>query len=99
MLVREFNDVERYVFERYRLEDLQKDISSLGSKYFDTDGTNPWIYFKILLLTLQFEEAIDHLYKEKRSRLESVHYAIALAYSGLLKIPTSEKVHSYNICK
>lgn len=97
MLVREFSDVERYAFERYRLEDLQKDISSLGSNYFDTDQTNPWIYFKILLLTLQFEEAVDHLYKEKRLRLESVHFAIALAYSGLLKIPSSEKAHSYNI--
>ncbi len=99
MLVREFPDTERYSFERYRLEDVQKDISKLGSKYFDHDETNPWIYFKILLLTNQFEEAINHLYKEKKLRLESVHFAIALYYCGLLKMPKPDEVYSNNICK
>lgn len=42
-------------FERYRLEDLQKNIISNDPSAFDKNGLNPWFYFNILLLTGQFE--------------------------------------------
>lgn len=99
MLVREVTDTEQYTFERYRLEDVQKEISSLGSQYFDRDEPNPYIYFKILLLTHQFEEAIDHFYKQKKLRLETVHFALPLFYCGLLKIPQTDKINTNNMCK
>lgn len=99
MLIREVTDTERYSFERYRLEDFQKEITTLGSKYFDRDETNPYTFFRILLLTLQFEEAIDHFCKQKKLRLETVHFALALVYCGLLNMTSPEKVNTPKICK
>lgn len=39
----------------YRLSDFQKKITAYGPAYFDPNGKNPWYYFKILLISLQFE--------------------------------------------
>ncbi|KAI9315892.1 Nup93/Nic96-domain-containing protein [Dichotomocladium elegans] len=86
-LVRESTDAEEFGYERYRLSDLQKMMTNIGPKRFDPDGNSPFNYFKVLLLTLQFERAIDYLYKNEKSRIEAVHFAIALAYHGLLHIP------------
>jgi nuclear pore complex protein Nup93 len=97
--VREFTDTEAFTFERYRLADVQNHVSSYGSEYFDREESNPWIYFKILLMTLQFEKAIDYLYKQKRLRLETVHFAIGLAYHGLLRIPQTSTMFTSSICK
>ncbi|KAI8644553.1 Nup93/Nic96-domain-containing protein [Parasitella parasitica] len=85
-LVREVTDEESYSFNRYRLCDLQNHVSTYSSNYFDPENTNPWVYFRILILTLQFEKAIDFLYKQKNYRLETVHFAAALVYHGLLRI-------------
>ncbi|KAI8979026.1 Nup93/Nic96-domain-containing protein [Pilobolus umbonatus] len=96
MLVREVLDTEKYAFERYRLVDLQKHVSSYGSQWFDTSDS-PWTYFKILLLTLQFEEAIDHVYKINKYRIETVHFAISLVYVGLLKVTPSNLAPSLDL--
>ncbi|KAI9366537.1 Nup93/Nic96-domain-containing protein [Pilaira anomala] len=97
MLIREVTETERYSSERYRLEDLQKSITALGSKYFDKDQTNPYIYFNVLLLTHQFEEAIDYLYKQNKLQPEAIHFAILLVYCGLLNICQPDKHNSYTI--
>lgn len=55
-LVRERSSMERYQFEHYRLSHFQNKISEAGPNHFDPHGTNPWYYFKILLLSLQFEK-------------------------------------------
>ncbi|KAI9346684.1 nucleoporin interacting component Nup93/Nic96 [Pilaira anomala] len=83
-LVRERRHRERYQFEHYRLSHFQKKIYEAGPTHFDPHGTNPWYYFKILLLSLQFEKAIDHLYKSENFGVEAVHFGIALAYHQLL---------------
>lgn len=85
-MVREVINEEPYSFERYRLSDVQKHVASYGSTYFDPENTNPWIYFRILILTLQFEKSIEFLYKQKKYRLETVHFAVALVYHGLLRV-------------
>ncbi|GAN05672.1 NIC-domain-containing protein [Mucor ambiguus] len=77
---------EPNALERYSLADVQKHVASYGNSYFDPDNTNPWIYFRILILTLQFEQAIGFLHKDKKYRLETVHFAIALVYHGLLRV-------------
>ncbi|KAL9550891.1 hypothetical protein MBANPS3_004514 [Mucor bainieri] len=79
-------DQEPSPLERYTLADVQKHVASYGNSYFDPDNTNPWIYFRILILTLQFEQAIGFLHKDKKYRLEAVHFAVALVYHGLLRI-------------
>ncbi|KAI8970095.1 Nup93/Nic96-domain-containing protein [Mycotypha africana] len=86
MLIREVTDIEPNEAERYRLSDFQDQITQ-NSREYGSEGANPWIYFKILLLTLQFEKSIDFLYKHKHLRLEAVHFAIALYYYGLIRIP------------
>lgn len=83
ILVREVTDTEGYPYERYRLEDLKKLVSVNVDQ-----STDMWAHLKTLLLTLQFEKAIDYIYSEQNSLLESTHFAIALAYHGLLKIPS-----------
>jgi nuclear pore complex protein Nup93 len=55
-LIREYVDEERHNYERYRLSNLQKKISGAGSKHFDPNDSNPWYYFKVLLLSMQFEK-------------------------------------------
>lgn len=99
MLVREVTASETNHYQRYRLEDLQKEITGLGNQYFNPDEPNPYIYFKILLLTHQFEEAIDHFYKQKRLCLEAVHFALPLFYCGLLRVPPMDKLNPSYMCK
>ncbi|CDH53223.1 nucleoporin-interacting protein nic96 [Lichtheimia corymbifera JMRC:FSU:9682] len=86
-LVRESAGGEESAYEQYRLSDLQSMMVKFGSKRFDPNGSSPWNYFKVLLLTLQFERAVNYLYKNEKCRLDAVHCAIALAYTGLLRIP------------
>ncbi|KAI9494890.1 Nup93/Nic96-domain-containing protein [Zychaea mexicana] len=88
-LVRESVDGEAYDYERYNLNDIQKLILSFNPNEFDQNGTNPRNYFMVLLLTLQFERAVNYLYKNEKTRVEAVHFAIALAYHGLLRIPVN----------
>ncbi|KAI8338030.1 Nup93/Nic96-domain-containing protein [Chlamydoabsidia padenii] len=78
---------EEYLNERYTLQDLQETINADGPSRYNHNGTNHMLYFKILLLTLQFEKAISYLYQFEHSRVAAVHYAIVLAYHGLLRIP------------
>lgn len=54
-LVRESAGGEESAYEQYRLSDLQSMMVKFGSKRFDPNGSSPWNYFKVLLLTLQFE--------------------------------------------
>lgn len=42
-------------YEQYQLGDLQNLLLKYGSKRFDPHGSNPWTYFAVLLLSLQFE--------------------------------------------
>ena len=92
-------DEETNALERYRLADVQKHVASYGSSYIDPDNTNPWIYFRILILTLQFEQAIGFLHKDKKYRLETVHFAVALVYHGLLRILPASRDGTKIMCK
>ncbi|KAI8328836.1 Nup93/Nic96-domain-containing protein [Chlamydoabsidia padenii] len=86
-LIRENLDEHNYWEEKYTLYDLQQLIINYGPVLFDPTGTAPWIYFKVLLVTLQFEQAINYMYKNEGTRLQSIHFAMALMYYGLLRIP------------
>ncbi|CAO3595184.1 unnamed protein product [Absidia cylindrospora] len=86
-LIRENLDEHEFWQEKYTLQDLQQLMIKYGAKRFDPTGTTPWTYFKVLLSTLQFEHAINYLYKNEQTRLQAIHFAIALMYYGLLRIP------------
>ncbi|KAI8989448.1 Nup93/Nic96-domain-containing protein [Pilobolus umbonatus] len=96
-LVRENMDEEGHRDEQYRLVDFQDILVKAGPKHFDPNGLNPWYYFKILLLSLQFEKAINFLYKTDKFRLEAVHLAIVFAYYGLLRIPDEPRTNTYDL--
>jgi nuclear pore complex protein Nup93 len=57
-LIRDNVNEESYSSERFRLSDFQQKIASCGPMHFDPHGNNPWFYFKILLLSLQFERVL-----------------------------------------
>ncbi|CAO3590331.1 unnamed protein product [Absidia cylindrospora] len=88
---------EEYLNERYTLQDLQQTIITAGPSRYDRNGNNPWIYFRVLLSTLQFEKAVSYLYNFEQTRIPAVHYAIALAYGGLLNIPKDPIISDANI--
>ncbi|KAI8072609.1 Nup93/Nic96-domain-containing protein [Gongronella butleri] len=70
----------------YTLAAVQRIFIQNGSQRFDRNGSNPWAYFKYLMLTVQRERAIDYLYKHEQTRMAAVHYGIWLALHGLIEI-------------
>lgn len=44
-------------------------------------------------------QAVNYLYKNEKSRLEAVHFAVALAYYGLLRIPAEPTISSIDFRK
>ncbi|ORX90251.1 NIC-domain-containing protein [Basidiobolus meristosporus CBS 931.73] len=86
-LIRESIDPSDLVHERYSLRDLQTLLLKFGAAHFNPKGNNPIHYFQVLLLSCQFERAVHYLYVSNRYQVEAVHFAIALAYYGLLKVP------------
>ncbi|KAK4050856.1 nuclear pore complex subunit [Microbotryomycetes sp. JL201] len=90
-LVRETNGPGEAAHERYGLRDLAKVLVKFGEGHFDPRGTRPVLYFQVLLLCGQFERAIAFLYLHAQYQTDAVHFAIALAYYGLLRIPGKQK--------
>ncbi|KAK9241385.1 Nup93/Nic96-domain-containing protein [Lipomyces kononenkoae] len=70
--------------ERYTLLDLRNMLVQLGARHFNPRGSNPGVYFQVLLLSGQYERAIHYIYKYHS--VDAVHFAIALAYYGLLRV-------------
>ncbi|KAJ2957530.1 hypothetical protein NQZ79_g6749 [Umbelopsis isabellina] len=71
----------------YTLSDLQQLLQRYGREHFDPHHNNPWNYIILLILTLQFEQAVHELYNSKLL-VESAHLAIALATHGMLRTTT-----------
>jgi nuclear pore complex protein Nup93 len=64
--------------EILRFQDFQTKLSiDFGEKYF-TKNRNPFTYLQVLLLTAQFEMAIEFLLKYETMIVHGVHMAIAL---------------------
>ncbi|KAJ2355513.1 nuclear pore complex subunit, partial [Coemansia sp. RSA 2618] len=79
---------------RSTLESLQALMLKYGPAHFDPNGNNPLLYFRVLLLCGLFENAVDFLLQNDRYQVEAVHIAIALAFYGLLNIPSTETTTS-----
>ncbi|KAJ2001344.1 nuclear pore complex subunit, partial [Coemansia thaxteri] len=75
---------------RSTLEGLQLLMLKFGPAHFDPTGSNPLLYFRVLLLCGLFENAIDYLLQVERFQVEAVHMATALVYYGLLRVPAAE---------
>ncbi|PKS12173.1 hypothetical protein jhhlp_001471 [Lomentospora prolificans] len=87
-LAREADRTVEFASEMYDLADLQASMREIGSKHFpkspseDNNG-NFGMYFYLLVMSGQFEEAVAYLYPF--SYVDAVHFALALEYYGLLR--------------
>lgn len=83
--------------ERYDLAELQQGILSIGAEYFDPTGTQPAKLFSVLLLTGQFEFALNYLRSSPipEHELIATHVAIALESLGALNIEINPKTSDY----
>lgn len=73
---KQFEDKE----EVYGLRDVAVKIKAMSAKHFD----NVIEHFHMLLLCGEFELAIAHLYDVGGYEVEAAHFAIALAYLGII---------------
>ena len=60
MLVRETPEDLRSDQAEYSLTEFQEMINQANHADYDKNGTNPWTYFNMLLLSLQFEKVGAH---------------------------------------
>ncbi|SCV71462.1 BQ2448_3050 [Microbotryum intermedium] len=83
--------------ERYGLRDLAKVLVKFGEAHFDPKGNRPMLYFQVLLLSGQFERAIAFLHQHSQFHVDAVHFAIALEYYGLLRIPFAPRTSEVDL--
>lgn len=90
--------------EQYDLADLGRMVLKYGADKFDEGGRRPFVWFDLLLYTGQFErvsqgqmvharhhadsKAVAYLWSKQALRSDAVHFGIALAYYGLLRVPS-----------
>jgi hypothetical protein len=74
------------------LKSLQSSILTHGSSYFNEDGSTPLNFYKVLIFTGLYEEAIEYLDKIDINRVENTHVAISLNEIGILSQNTFWKV-------
>ena len=66
------DDLQRLVFEQW------------GEAHFNQGGQTPLLFVSVLLHSLQFERALEFLYRQSQYTDEAVHLALALEHAGLL---------------
>lgn len=69
----------------YSLSKLQNLLIEYGPDHFTKSGKNPLLYFQVLLMSQQFEKAIEYLCSVDGFTVESLHFAICLYYYGVLR--------------
>jgi nuclear pore complex protein Nup93 len=69
--------------KRPTLVQLQQVLKEYGPNHFSLGGQNPLLYFQVLLLSCQFDEAISWLAGLPQFHAEAAHAALALYHYGL----------------
>jgi nuclear pore complex protein Nup93 len=75
-------DAQADYLQQHSLVHLQQVVCQ-KREHFDADGKTPFVFFRVLIMTQQFEQAVSYLMSTDYS-VEAVHFAIALNYYGLL---------------
>ncbi|KAJ5222566.1 uncharacterized protein N7469_008806 [Penicillium citrinum] len=86
-LAREDDRAEEAAGDIFGLEDIQTDITEIGQKVFTKGQDGPGGYGTFFLLQIlggMFEQAVAYL--GTYNSVAAVHFAIALAYYGLLRV-------------
>lgn len=86
-LAREDDRAEEVAGDVFGLEDIQTDITEIGQRVFGKGQEGPGgygTYFLLQILGGMFEQAVSYL--GAYAPVSAVHFAIALAYYGLLRV-------------
>ncbi|CAA7267671.1 unnamed protein product [Cyclocybe aegerita] len=74
------------------LRSLADVLLGYGERHFDGPANQPGsrrgVWAGVLLMCGQFERAVAALWDHQETEIEAVHLAIALAYHGLLRVPS-----------
>ena len=87
MLISEAHDSSEPSFEKYNLSDFSTAMQKFGKSHFKKTDT----WFMVLLLCGEFEKAVSELSLETAYAGDAVHFACAMAYYGVLRVPESPK--------
>ncbi|KAL4399838.1 nuclear pore complex subunit [Malassezia pachydermatis] len=82
--------------QSYTLQDLGAKLEKYGEAHFDPKGQRPLHYFQLLLLVGRFEKAVAFLQSRAAYEVDAVHFAIALAYYGLLRVPAAKDASQFD---
>jgi nuclear pore complex protein Nup93 len=69
-----------------------------GAAHFDAQGKRRGVWAGVLLMCGQFERAVAALWEHPETEVEAIHLAIALAYHGLLRVPSKAEASDITIC-
>lgn len=95
--------------DQLTLAQLQRQLlEEYGEEHFNAHQ-QPYLYFQVLLLTSQFEAAIDFLWRMEQLKIHAVHFAIALYDQNLINLTNSvqaqilvrtpEAIHQLNFAR
>ncbi|KAJ5175489.1 Nuclear pore protein (Nic96) [Penicillium canariense] len=101
-LAREDDRAEEVASDVFGLEDIQTDITEIGQRVFTKGQEGPGGYGTFFLLQIlggMFEQAVAYL--GTYAPVTAVHFAIALAYYGLLRVSdfytSGEEILSFTV--
>ncbi|KAJ3055921.1 hypothetical protein HK097_008730 [Rhizophlyctis rosea] len=80
------------VHDRFTLRDMANGMMRHAGNY-----RNPVAWFNILLACGEFEQAVADLFQSDAYAVDAAHFAIALAYLGILRVPDASETHSGEI--
>ena len=99
-LAREFDRAEELSGEVFGLEQIRETVREIGQKHFQKGQAEAsggyGIYFFMQVLAGMFEEAVAFLHPY--NAVSTVHFAIALAYYGLLRV-SDHSVAGTELCE
>ncbi|KAI9029295.1 Nup93/Nic96-domain-containing protein [Hyaloraphidium curvatum] len=89
VLLQELPDPADAFGESYTMRDMARQFLRYGPEYFNPQGSqgNQLMWFMVLLTCGEFERAAHYLYSIDTYQVEAVHFAIAMAYAGVLRVP------------
>ncbi|WFD29131.1 nuclear pore complex subunit [Malassezia sp. CBS 17886] len=82
--------------QAHSLHDLAQKLEKYGPAHFDPKGSRPLHYFQLLFLVGAFERAIGFLHSRPAYQVDVVHFAAALTYYGLLRVPRASAASQFD---
>lgn len=80
------------------LDSLGEILVGYGERHFEGEGdAKKGLWSRALLMTGRFELAVAAMYGNPSTQVEAIHLAIALAYYGLLRVPSKNEASEVEI--